>query len=38
VRLERFAEGRCVQALHVGAYAEEPRTLEVMREAVVARR
>lgn len=29
--LERFAEGLCVQMLHVGPYAEEPRTLEKMQ-------
>ena len=27
LRLERFAEGRCVQVLHVGPYASEPETL-----------
>lgn len=31
VRLERFREGLCVQALHVGPYATEPETLERMR-------
>lgn len=31
VRLERFREGPCVQALHVGPYATEPVTLERMR-------
>lgn len=32
-RVKRFAltEGRCVQALHVGAYSEEPATVERMR-------
>jgi hypothetical protein len=28
VRVERFAEGRAVQVLHVGPYADEPATLE----------
>lgn len=31
VRLQRFLEGLCVQALHVGPYATEPETLERMR-------
>ena len=30
VRLETIAEGRAVQALHVGPYADEPATLEKM--------
>lgn len=30
VRLERFAEGLCVQMMHVGPYSDEPRTLEKM--------
>jgi len=30
VRLERFAEGLCVQIMHVGPYSDEPRTLEKM--------
>jgi len=30
VRLERVAEGRCVQALHVGPYAAEPETVRRM--------
>ncbi len=30
MRLERFNEGLCVQALHVGPYLDEPRTLEQM--------
>lgn len=30
VRLERFAEGLCVQIMHVGPYSDEPRTLERM--------
>ena len=32
VALERLAEGRCVQMLHVGPYEREPETLAVMRE------
>lgn len=31
VRLERFCEGLCVQALHVGPYATEPETLARMK-------
>jgi hypothetical protein len=30
LRLERFREGRCVQALHVGPYADEARTIALM--------
>jgi hypothetical protein len=30
VRLERFAEGLCVQMMHMGPYLDEPRTLEKM--------
>jgi hypothetical protein len=30
LRLERFREGPCVQALHVGPYADEPRTVALM--------
>lgn len=30
VRLERLEEGRCVQTLHVGAYADEGPVLETM--------
>lgn len=30
VRLERFAEGLCVQCMHIGPYIDEPRTLEKM--------
>lgn len=30
VRLERFAEGLCVQIMHIGPYLDEPRTLEKM--------
>ena len=32
LRLEPFAEGRCVQMLHVGPYATEPETIRVMYE------
>ncbi|WP_433176055.1 GyrI-like domain-containing protein [Actinoallomurus sp. CA-150999] len=32
VQLVTFTEGRCVQALHHGAYAEEPKTLALMEE------
>jgi hypothetical protein len=32
VRLRRMEEGACVQALHVGAYDEEPRTIAQMLE------
>jgi hypothetical protein len=32
VRLESFAEGRCIQIMHVGPYADEPRTLALMDE------
>lgn len=31
MRLERFTEGLCVQAMHVGPYLDEPRTLEKMK-------
>jgi hypothetical protein len=31
LRLERFREGLCVQALHLGPYATEPETLDKMR-------
>jgi hypothetical protein len=30
MRLERFTEGLCVQAMHAGPYLDEPRTLEKM--------
>jgi hypothetical protein len=30
VRLERFAEGLCIQIMHIGPYLDEPRTLERM--------
>jgi hypothetical protein len=32
LRMEAFNEGRCIQIMHVGPYAEEPRTLAVMDE------
>ena len=31
VTLERWREGLCIQIMHIGPYAEEPRTLDVMR-------
>jgi hypothetical protein len=31
VKLEELAEGRCIQALHIGPYASEPETLERLR-------
>lgn len=30
LRLERWREGLCIQVMHVGPYAEEPRTVEMM--------
>lgn len=30
VRFEAFREGRCVQMMHIGPFADEPRTLAVM--------
>jgi len=36
VRLETIEEGRCVQMLHDGPYAEEPRTMERMRQLAAA--
>jgi len=30
LRLERFKEGRCIQVMHIGPYAEEPKTVERM--------
>jgi len=30
LRLERFREGLCMQIMHIGPYAEEPRTIEKM--------
>jgi hypothetical protein len=32
VRLEEIEEGKCVQALHVGPYSEEEKTIELMRQ------
>ncbi|MCX6025088.1 MAG: GyrI-like domain-containing protein [Chloroflexi bacterium] len=32
LRLEWFSEGRCIQIMHVGPYADEPRTLALMDE------
>jgi hypothetical protein len=37
VKLERLEEGRCVQALHVGPYDEERRTLEAMHALAAER-
>jgi hypothetical protein len=31
VRFETFAEGECVQCMHIGPYATEPKTVEKMR-------
>jgi hypothetical protein len=31
LRFERFEEGLCVQAMHIGPYADEPRTLAMMK-------
>jgi len=36
VKLERIEEGPCVQMLHVGPFAEEPRTIKAMRELAAA--
>jgi hypothetical protein len=36
VRLETIAEGRCVQALHVGPYVEEDRTMKRMCDFAAA--
>jgi hypothetical protein len=36
VRLETIEEGKCVQVLHVGPYAEEDTTLKRMREFAAA--
>ncbi len=38
LRLERFAEGLCVQVMHVGPYADEPATLVRMGEFAGAER
>jgi len=37
VQLVAFTEGHCVQALHVGPYADEPRTLAKLDELMSAR-
>jgi len=37
VELERFSEGRCVQALHVGPYTREHETIDRMMAAAAAR-
>jgi hypothetical protein len=31
VRIEEFDEGTCAQVLHIGPYAEEPATIELLR-------
>ena len=31
LRLERFNEGLCVQTMHIGPYAAEPETVEIMQ-------
>ena len=31
VRIEEFAEGTCVQVLHIGPYSDEPATIELLR-------
>lgn len=36
LRLRRFHEGLCVQALHIGPYADEPRTVRMMDEFTAA--
>jgi hypothetical protein len=36
LRLERFREGLCVQTMHLGTYADEPATLERMRQFMEA--
>lgn len=37
LRLERFAEGRAVQALHVGPYSEEGPLIAELHEYIAAR-
>ncbi len=37
VELEVIEEGLCVQAMHVGSYADEPRTLAAMESVIAAR-
>jgi hypothetical protein len=36
VKLEKITEGLCVQALHVGPYADEPATVAAMAELAAA--
>jgi hypothetical protein len=36
VRLERFAEGRCAQVLHVGPYSEEGPTVAALHAFIAA--
>lgn len=36
LRLERFAEGLCVQTMHIGPYSEEPATVERLRAFAAA--
>jgi len=36
LRLEKFAEGRCVQMMHLGPYATEPATVEKMQAFMAA--
>jgi len=31
LRFERFHEGFCIQMMHIGPYADEPRTIEKMK-------
>ena len=31
-RFETFSEGLCIQIMHVGAYADEPATIEIIKE------
>lgn len=33
-RFKTFSEGLCVQIMHVGPYADEPATIENMREFI----
>lgn len=35
IQLERRREGRCIQMMHVGPYAEEPRTIEMLHRFAV---
>ena len=36
LRLERFREGLCAQTMHIGPYADEPATVERMRQFIEA--